>query len=294
MGIGIFVGRNSGPASPGWSIAAALLCLSMAFLPLPVSGEGQPGQPARVVREVSAEGACAISGMSAEQSQLIAVQKARSGAIEQAAGVKVVSSSLVRDGAVAVDLIRTYARGFIVREKVEWLPLAQYQESPDKPPIPEYRVRITADVAVPERKERSSGLSARLNNKVFRKGETAWIEIRAERDARFAVFNVTADDKVVLVFPHSHDRGNLVSGGTAVRIPGPGSRLEFVMQTLPGHSSDAEAFLVVAFDKDSPSGFPEAFEPGAPLPLASFFERYAKFAVHADEILLPYVVEANE
>jgi hypothetical protein len=44
---------------------------------------------------IQAEGACAIVGMSAEQSQLMALQRARAAAIEQAAGVSVTSSTLV-------------------------------------------------------------------------------------------------------------------------------------------------------------------------------------------------------
>ena len=58
----------------------------------------------QVAKGVVGEGACAISGMSADQCQLIAIQKARSSVIEQAAGVKVVSSTLVRNNAVALKM----------------------------------------------------------------------------------------------------------------------------------------------------------------------------------------------
>ncbi|MCX7949904.1 MAG: hypothetical protein N2509_07305, partial [Treponemataceae bacterium] len=102
-----------------------------------------------IKRGVHAEGSCAVVGMSAEQSQLLALQRARAAAIEQAAGVSVSSSTLVTNATVAVDFIRTYARGFIVGEKVTWLPLAQYQKDPSMAPIPEYRVQIVADVYIP-------------------------------------------------------------------------------------------------------------------------------------------------
>ena len=125
-----------------WSVSV-FLALAILFRD-PASGEPSG---TRIVRGVVADGACAIYGMSAEQSQLIALQKARAAAIEQAAGVRVDSSTLVRDGMVAVDLIRTYSRGFVIAEKVVWLPIAQYQDSPDRPPIPEYRVRIAAELS---------------------------------------------------------------------------------------------------------------------------------------------------
>jgi len=248
----------------------------------------------RIVRGVVADGACAIYGMSAEQSQLIALQKARAAAIEQAAGVRVASSTLVRDGMVAVDLIRTYSSGFVIAEKVVWLPIAQYQDSPDRPPIPEYRVRIRVDVAIPQRIAPSLGLEAKLNNKVFRKGEKAFVEVAVQKEARVALFNITADDKVVMLFPHPLEKVNVLAAGTPLRFPPEGSRIALEMHTLSGHQRDAEAFFVVATGKDTEVDFASTFESGKSYPLSSFFERYAEIAPHADEIILPYAIEGGE
>ena len=77
------------------------------------------------------------------------------------------SSTLVTNMTVAADFIKTYARGFIVREKVTWLPLEQYQKDASVAPIPEYRVRITADVYVPKRTKASVSLKAKLNNTIM-------------------------------------------------------------------------------------------------------------------------------
>lgn len=268
----------------------AALCLAV----VPLSSLGGEPAASRVVRGVVAEGACAISGMSAEQSQLIALQKARSSAIEQAAGVKVASSTLVRDGVVAVDLIRTYSRGFLVGEKVEWLPLAQYQDSPERPPIPEYRVRITADIAIPERQGPSLGLSAKLNKKTFRSGEKVRVEMTVEREARFALFNFTADDRVVMVLPHPQEKENLAAPGKPLVLPPEGSRIGLVMQTLPGHDRDVEALFVAAVDPGRDVDFRKIFGSGTPFSLTAFFERYSDIAPHADEIILPYAVEREE
>lgn len=67
---------------------------------------------AEIVKNISAEGSCAIVGMSAEQSQLIALQRARASAIEQAASVSVSSSTLVTNMALTADFIKTYSKGF--------------------------------------------------------------------------------------------------------------------------------------------------------------------------------------
>ena len=104
---------------------------------------------AKTIQNISAEGSCAIVGMSAEQCQLIALQRARASAIEQAAGVNVTSGTLVTNMALTAEFIKAYAKGFIVKEKAEWRPLTQYQKDLSTPPIPEYRVKIVADVSTP-------------------------------------------------------------------------------------------------------------------------------------------------
>jgi hypothetical protein len=231
--------------------------------------------------------------MNAEQSQFIALQKARAVSIEKATGVRVASSSLVQDGTILADLIRTYFRGFIVREKVEWLPISQNQLSPDRPPIPEYRVRINADVAIPEGVARHTGLSAKLNSRLFRKGEKARLEIVTEKESRVAVFNFTADDQVVMLFPHIFEKENMTSPGKPFKFPPEGSRLDLLMQPLPGHPKDTEAFFVVAVGKEDGVDYMATFGV-IPMPFAAFFERYAKIAPRAEEVILPYVVEGNE
>ncbi|UCG38809.1 MAG: DUF4384 domain-containing protein, partial [bacterium] len=189
------------------------------------------------------------------------------------------------------DLIRTYSRGFIVAEKVQWLPLAQYQESPDLPPIPEYRVRIQADVAIPEDNPAPVGLSAELSNKLFRSGENATLAIGAMRDAHVAVLNITADDQVVLLFPNLYNQSNRIPAGGRLEFPPAGSQVSLQMQTLPGHERDAEAFIVIGVGADKRMDFLSLFGGGKPLPLASFFSRYAEVASAADEVILPYAVE---
>ena len=105
-----------------------------------------------MVRNIQAEGSCAVVGMTSEQCQLLALQRARAAAIEQAAGVAISSSSLVTNSALAGDFIKTYSRGYIVKEKAEWLALTQYQRDSSMAPIPEYRVRILADVYRPAKR----------------------------------------------------------------------------------------------------------------------------------------------
>lgn len=248
---------------------------------------------AETVKNISAEGSCAIVGMSAEQCQLIALQMARASAIEQAAGVSVASSTLVTNMALTADFIKTYSKGFIVKENVQWLPLDQYQKDPSTPPIPEYRVKITADVRVPEPKIKPIGLKAKTNSIVFKSGDKAIVEVSANREARIAIFNITADDKVVMVFPNDHDNDNLISKSTKLIFPDKNTKTELVMETLPGHKRDAEAFFVVAMDADAKKALMDVFPVNNPLNFSAFFSKYSDIADYCEDAIIAYEVVAE-
>jgi hypothetical protein len=279
---------------PGYSLKPShlLLALSLfcAALPAVVPAQTLPSDSRRIVKDVSAEGSCAIVGMTAEQCQLLALQRARAAAIEQAAGVSVTSSTLVTNSVLAADFIKTYSKGFIINEKATWLPLGQYQRDQTTPPIPEYRIRISADVFIPQKKIQPLGLKADLNKISFRNGEKATLEIKTNRKARLAVFNLTADDKVMMLFPNEWEKDNLVPGGETVSFPGPDSKTEMVMQTLPGHRRDAEAFMVVALDLNNEKDFLDLFPLGRPVAFSEFFKRYSQVADHAEDVILTYEV----
>lgn len=243
---------------------------------------------AEVIKGLIAEGSCAVIGMTAEQCQLLALQRARAAAIEQASGVAVSSSTLVTDFKLAADFIKTYSKGLVVREKVEWLPLGQYQKDSATAPIPEYRVRIVADVFNPKPKVAAMGLSARMNGVLYRSGELAQVEIHTGRKAYIAIFNLMANDEVVMLFPNHHDKDNLVA--KEFIFPAKTSVTELVMQTLPDHERDAEALLVAALDPESARSFTTVFTPGQPMKLAEFFRRYAELAEWGEDVIVAYEV----
>lgn len=117
---------------------------------------------------VTTSGSCAISGITAEQAQALALRRARSAAMEQAAGVSVSSSTIVTDGRLAGDFIKSFSRGYITSETITWEPVGSYLPDPSKPPIIEYRVKLDAVVDVPDVKRPILELHAELNQHVFR------------------------------------------------------------------------------------------------------------------------------
>ncbi|MBE9536356.1 MAG: DUF4384 domain-containing protein [Proteobacteria bacterium] len=242
---------------------------------------------------VEGEGSCAVINMSAEQSQLLALQRARSMAIEKAAGLQVKSSTLITNFELAVDMIRTYSSGYIVKEKVEWLPMGQFRGDNDAVPIPEYRVRIIADIYIPEKKIGPLGLIASLNRTVFRAGESASINIKAERDVQIAIFNFTADDKVFMLFPNPYDGKNRIEKGHSFSYPPGTSPVQLETQNLPGHKKDAEALFVVAMAGDYKREFALLFRPLEAMKFDEFFKKYAEISDYCEDLTLPYEIISN-
>ena len=271
------------------------LCLVFGFL-LSI-GMGALSQSKEVW--VEAEGEAAIAGITAEQAMLLALQRARAAAIEKATGVKISSVTLVKDARLSGEFIKAFSKGYIIQEKCIW-DKSVYQESPDKPAIFTYKVKLKAKVVIPE-KDIKPGflLEARLNRTVFRSGEKVKISIRPTQDAYIAIFNWTADDKISLLFPNQYLLNNLVQGGTWFTFPPEGSGLALKVETLPKHKQDTEALFVVALDKETGTSIPfcNIFSSGSQFKVANFFRKYIKLPIEkAIEKILIYEVrkERNE
>lgn len=243
---------------------------------------------------VTTRASCAIVGITPEQASHMALQRARAAAIEQAVGVGVVSSSLVTDGKVAADFIKIFARGYITKEKAHWLPLSQYQGSSASPPIPEYGVELVATVFIPDKTSSSLGLKAWLNRTLFRAGELCILTVSTRKPARIGVFNLTADDRVVMLFPS--DRAEVITPGdnAAIVLPTPESGLELSMTPLPGHKRNAEGFFVAALPRSGGKGWMDEFEPRRSMRLSEFFAKYSTMAERTEDLVLAYETVAKE
>ncbi|GAB6270787.1 MAG: hypothetical protein STSR0003_06270 [Smithella sp.] len=276
------------------ALMICLLILPMLLAwPVFAAANPKPERHGEVKKGVQAEAACAIVGMSAEQSQLTALQRARAAAIEQAAGVSVTAVTLVTNFTLAADFIKTYSRGFIIAEKVTWLPLGQYQKNSSTAPIPEYRVKIVADVYIPKRKTKTLGLTANLNNVVFRSGEKAKVTVKTKSAARIALFNIMADDTVALLFPNAYAKENKLAAGENFVFPARDAKVELEMQTLAGHKKDAEAIFVIAWDEARKINILQYFAPGEAIPMSEFFARLSEIIDQCEDRILPYEVVAQ-
>jgi hypothetical protein len=239
---------------------------------------------------IQAKGICAIQGMNMEQSQMLALQRARASAIEQAVGAAGSNSYLVTNHNDATNFIKMYTKGFIISETISWLPLGAYQESPSTPPIPEYRVQVIASVCVPKKKSFSLTLNAKLNKAAFMSGQKANLSINTSRDSNIAVFNIRADDRVTLVFPNSHEENNIVTAGKEFFLPVKDADYELVMRPLLGHQKDVEAFVVIAWDRSRTISIRDLFDEEEQIGLNRYFRKMAEIDEYVEQVIIPYEV----
>jgi len=234
------------------------------------------------------------AGMTDAQAKRGALNDARAKAVEEAAGVRVDASSLYSSGLERAHFLQTLSHGYIVEEEVLAWVLDSYQKAPTDAPIPRYRVRLRARVAVPPPPENPGfAVTARLNRTAFAAGEAATLELTASRDAWLYVVNITADDTATLLLPNRwQPQHRYTAKGKPLVFPAPECGVCLDMQPLPDDPETAEAFLVLGF-AEKPA-LEAALTAGRPYPLAEFYRKLTAFPLHQAALqVVPYTVRAK-
>lgn len=119
-------------------------------------------------------------------------------------------------------------------------------------------------------------MEAKLNRTAFEQGDEAALELSSRRPAWVYVFNLMANDKAALLLPNRWQPDNrLQGGGRTLRFPGKDCGVCLEMAPLPGDPESAEAFLVVAFPKET--SLAERFDVGHAYELTEFYRRLTAF-----------------
>ena len=242
-----------------------------------------PVQSGQIVKNVQSQGSCAIIEMTPDQAKQMALQRARSAAIEKALGIEISSKRLVTNGRLVFAFIQAYKKGMIVNEQREWLDSIPFQSDPSKPQIFEYRVQITADVYKPLRKIQNIGLKAKLNKAVFQNGEDGFIEIQVSKDVTIAIFNILSNDKIRMIFPNEFQTNNIIEARKSFSY-------EFTVQNLPGHKKDVESFYIVAVKSENSIDFFNMFSWKQEMDFTDFFKTYSKIVDVCEDVILGYEI----
>ncbi|MBI4745849.1 MAG: hypothetical protein HY786_04740, partial [Deltaproteobacteria bacterium] len=120
-------------------------------------------------------GEAAVENITAEEARQLALNRARSKAVEEIAGVHVQGSSLVKNFTLAADFIQAMSVGYILEEKAVKWETGTYQEKPEATPLTIYKVTLNSCVASSAAGDPYFSIKAQLNRPVFMEGEEARI-----------------------------------------------------------------------------------------------------------------------
>ena len=188
--------------------------------------------------------------MTASEAAQLALAEARRRAVEAVAGVEISSASIVQDFTLLSDVINSASYGQIVAEEVKEWGAEVLQEDKTRPPVIVYKVKIRAQVAMPEgRPDSAFKLDARLNKSVFTSGEEMFVEAKASRACFITLINLTADGKAVVLVPSPVREECGLAKGDTFRFPERAEQAAGIylkVATLPGQRKNREAIMVVA------------------------------------------------
>lgn len=250
------------------------------------------------LKKVTAVGKAVISGnVSYDQAKAHALHQARGLAVEQAAGININSSSIIKDNLMLVDLVKTFSYGFLVEETiVDWRGSWLTDTDPAQPGYPILEVTLTGVVDVlPKSFFRNYNLTARLNKSLYTEGEPVTFKISAKEDMYVVIANYTSNNNIIPVFPNHYYPDNLVLAGKTLSLPRKGKRnMEITVGNYQGHTQDAEAFLIFGFPKNvrtSDIPWASVFVSGKEIAYADFFKTLLNLPVRwISENTLVYTV----
>ena len=244
------------------------------------------------VKNIVVESSSAVVNISSEEAKNLALRRARSMIIENANGVNVVSSVLVKDGALAAEFIKNYSSGIILNEKIEWLPITQYQKNTSTAPVPEYNVRVTADVLLKE-KNSDLVLKSSIDKTIYQDNEKFKINILTSKEANLAIFFLGYDDKIYKLLPDV-SKNITIKENTEIQIPRKGIDTFDLEVVVPEKLKEVtEALWIIAAKQDENIPFNIYFNKDE-YSLNEFFSIYSKISDKCVEELHPYNVYKNK
>lgn len=231
-------------------------------------------------RAVTTVGRAVVAAeLTLDQAKHNALSQARALAVEQAAGVTVSSVALLQDSMIVSDLVRTFAYGFIVREKsAAWAGSWAKETKSGELGYPVVEVKLDAVVDVrPRQFFRNDLLNVSLDKTTYRDGETASVQIETRENLTILVVNYTAKSSIVPIFPYAKGQANSIAKGSVLNLPmAAADGWDIVMRNYAGHEHDAEAFIVLGFPRNAQTdgiAWEKLFVSGVEIPYATFFEQ---------------------
>ncbi|MDZ7360384.1 MAG: DUF4384 domain-containing protein [candidate division KSB1 bacterium] len=202
-------------------------------------------------------GLALMENLTPQQARTAALNEARAEAVRIVAGVKIRSESIgvrsesMQEGKTTAlqdffaSVNRDVAYGHVVRQEILSEGTVTLATIAGKPPQVYYKVRIRAHVAVEQGEpDPTFSLQVKTNKDIYRENELMTIDIKATQDCYVYVFNVMANDSLLVLFPNLYMQDNRLKADSTLHLMPKGLSLQ--VSLLPGMQRATELIYVVA------------------------------------------------
>jgi len=207
------------------------------------------------IKEVTVTGMAVIyDNTTLESAKIQALNQARALAVEKAAGVSTKRFSLLQDQMLVADLIKSFARGFIVEEtRLTWQ--GSWLLSPETElGYPVVKIQWQGKVqSYAKNVFRPNAINAELNKSTYVNGDHMSVELNAYEDVYILLANYTAKGDVIPLYPNEYTPNNLLLSGQSLHYPRANSKNPLIVNTYPNSLVDTEAILAIAIPKGTVS-----------------------------------------
>lgn len=208
-------------------------------------------------RWVESDGLALMAEMNQQQARTAALNEARAEAVRIVAGVKLraesfrVQTEVTQDQKATVSqdffasVNRDVAYGHVVQQEILFEGAVTLITIPGQPPQVYYKVKIRARVEIDHGDPDPTFIvQVKTNKEVYKENESMTIDLQVTQDCYVYVFNLLANDSLLVLFPNRYFHENWLKAGSTLHLMPAG--FTFEVNLLPGFQRAQELIYVVA------------------------------------------------
>jgi len=159
--------------------------------------------------------------MTRAEARILCLNRAKARAIEEVAGVKVVSETLVKDAQLLSDLVAAQSYAWVKSVKNEIWEEENIARDQNGLTRHLYRVHLKALVAVDPNRDEGFTLKLDLNRFSFQNDDEMELTVKTGQDAYLTIINILEDEKVAVLLPNRFKMNRFAGKGQKLRFPDP-------------------------------------------------------------------------
>lgn len=169
---------------------------------------------------VTVEGMASMENVTKEEARRLAIEDAMRNAVEEVVGVNVLADTIVTNFMLSGDIVKVTPYGKVVDKEIIEEGVREIREKGKTTPSLIYRVKMKVKVSKEEgTTDPYFKINATLNRNVFNEGDEMVIKVSSTKDCYITIFNITEDEKTLILMPNRFRRENFIKANEAIIFP---------------------------------------------------------------------------